>query len=781
MHRIGYLIHFTLMVVLSFSSVFSHAAQANGQTDNLVIGSIRTAGNLIITDSEVLAKVRSRVGQLFDSDMAADDAKRIAELKGVEYSYYNTVVSEDKIQLTFVVVESNLVRSIEIVGNRKFKDKTLKRKLGFEVGDYLDPILAESAAKSLTMYYREKGYAFAEVKLEKQDISFGRLVYTVDEGPRVKIAAVKFDGNMGIKTSELEKAVKLKKKRFYVFPRYFLAEHVSKALTKLQDFYYQRGYLDSNIEVRNEFTQDKSKALVTFVIKEGPAYSIDQIIITGEQHFDEETIRADFKSQPQQVFNKQRAESDARRAVKLYRENGFINMRAEENVKFVSEDKVNFEIFVSEGEHFRIGQIDITGNEETQDRVVRRILDEYDFKPGQWYNADTARGDGNGYLETLIRRTLLTEAANITPSGDTPGLRDAQVNIVEGQTGSVMLGAGVGSDSGVIGQLVFDQKNFDIHDHPENFGEFITGKAFKGAGQALRIALQPGTYVSQYSISFTEPYLNDKPVSLDVIGSSYERWQESYDENRTKGYVGFEKREKNRWRKSIGFRVENVKIDDLDYDAPQEIIDVEGNNFLAGVKVGFGRELTDDKFMPTSGYSFNVSYEQVEGDHSFGIATGVHRGYKTLYEDLSERKTVLTTKLLGAATVGDAPPFEKFYGGGTGLYGIRGFDYRGISPRGLQTNVPSPERKDPIGSDWIFIANAEVLVPLVSNNFGALFFVDSGMVETGGYRAAVGTGIQILLPQWFGPVPMRFEMSAPFMKDDNDDEQVFSFSVGRLF
>jgi outer membrane protein insertion porin family len=59
--------------------------------------------------------------------------------------------------------------------------------------------------------------------------------------------------------------------------------------------------------------------------------------------------------------------------------------------------------------------------------------------------------------------------------------------------------------------------------------------------------------------------------------------------------------------------------------------------------------------------------------------------------------------------------------------------------------------------------------------------VDSGAVETGGYRAAIGTGIQILLPQWFGPVPMRFELSAPFMKDDSDDEQVFSFSVGRLF
>jgi len=161
--------------------------------------------------------------------------------------------------------------------------------------------------------------------------------------------------------------------------------------------------------------------------------------------------------------------------------------------------------------------------------------------------------------------------------------------------------------------------------------------------------------------------------------------------------------------------------------------------------------------------------------------SGVHRWYKVVHEDLAERKTVLGTKVLLATTFGDAPPFEKFYAGGMGTYGIRGFDYRGVSTRGLQTTVPNPERKDPIGSDWVFLAGAEVTVPLVSENFAALFFVDSGAIDTGPYRVAVGMGIQILIPQWFGPVPMRFELAAPIMKDDDDDTESFSFSVGRLF
>jgi outer membrane protein insertion porin family len=334
------------------------------------------------------------------------------------------------------------------------------------------------------------------------------------------------------------------------------------------------------------------------------------------------------------------------------------------------------------------------------------------------------------------------------------------------------------SDSGVIGQLILEQRNFDIKNWPESFGEFITGKAFRGAGQSLRIALEPGVEVSRYSVSFTEPYFRDKPIALDVGGRSYERELESYDLGRLGAYVGFEeryqKRYRERWRKSVGFRMENINVDSVRSNAPTEIQSVKGTNALAGVKFGIRRELVDNRFNPSTGHSFNAGYEQLGGDYTFGLLSGAYRRYKTLYKDLAERKTILATKLLAATVIGDAPLFEKFYAGGTGIHGIRGFDYRGVSTR-------AGVNKDPIGSDWMFLANAEVTVPLVGKKFAALFFVDSGAIDSGDYRAAVGTGIQILIPRWFGPVPMRLEIAVPLMRDDADDTQVFSFSVGRLF
>ncbi|MHC4538880.1 MAG: BamA/OMP85 family outer membrane protein [Planctomycetota bacterium] len=432
----------------------------------------------------------------------------------------------------------------------------------------------------------------------------------------------------------------------------------------------------------------------------------------------------------------------------------------------------------------RIGKIDVVGNEQTQDKVVRRILDEYDFVPGALYNADRAPKQGGGQLERYVQRMTLAEEAMIRPVPAADGAedrRDAVVDIKEGMTGMLNPGVAIGSDSGIIGQLIIEQRNFDVTDWPESFGEFIAMRAFKGGGQNLRIALEPGTIVSYYSVTFREPYFRDKPTSLDVGGSRWERWRESYDEQRTKGYFGFEKRLKNRWRPSLDFRLENVEVGALDHDAPQEIIDFKGNNLLAGARVGIGKDMRNDIYMPSKGYRFNVGYEEVTGDEDFGIVKGTAVGYTTLYEDLLERKTVLAVKVLAAATLSDAPPFEKFYAGGTGEYGIRGFDYRGVSTRGLQTNVINPARKDPIGSDWVFLANSEVTIPLHGESIAGLLFLDSGTIDTGRYRAAVGAGIQIMIPQLLGPVPMRFEFATPLRRDEEDETRVFSFNVGRLF
>ena len=781
--KISMLLCFALVCVRSVGAADANSASPAGGDSNQIISAIRVEGNVSVKVPEVLTKVRTRQGDIFNQGVAAEDVKRIAEVKGVEYCYYNTKPVDGNIELTFVVVEKNVIRSIEFVGNKAFRGKKLQEKLGFKVGDYLDPVLAHTYSTTILEFYRQSGFPYIEITLDTAKLSTGKLVYTVKEGPRVKIDAVKFVGNKFLKSGELKKAIKARPRSWILFQKYYNEEELNEDVSKLQRVYQKKGFLNAKIEAQRKFNADKSKIRIIFAIEEGIAYSVENTIFTGSEQYDSKKLYEQLTLLNGQTYNEQKAETDTKQIVKLYRGTGFIDAKVERGIKFVSDKTVALEYTVKEGERFRIGQITITGNEQTKDKVVRRVLDEYDFQPGKWYNGDIARGDGKGELEKNLQQNLLTErdGATITPSGSTAGQKDAQVSIIEGKTGMVMLGAGVSSDSGVMGQLTYEQRNLDISDKPKSFSDFVTGKALKGGGQTLRIALQPGTELSTYSVSFTEPYLNDKPISLDLAGSSWERWRESYDEGRTKGFVGLGRRYRDKWQENIGVRVENVDVKSIEDDAPQEIKDVAGNNLLTGVRVGAGRDLTDNRFNPSKGQNFDVSYEQVTGDFTFGIASGTYRRYFTIYEDLAERKTVLATKLLAATVVGDTPPFEKFYAGGSGTYGIRGFEYRGVSTRGLQTNTLNPEKRDPIGSDWIFLANAEVAVPLIGDNIAMLFFIDSGAIDTGGYRVGAGAGIQIMIPQWFGPVPMRFELATPLMKGEGDKTQAFSFSVGTLF
>ena len=683
--------------------------------------------------------------------------------------------------------QGDVVKSIAFVGNRKYKDKVLLQRLDVKVGDYLDPVMAESGRRTIVEIYKIIGFAFVEVTVDGEKLSDGELVYVIDEGPRVQIGSVRFSGNSAMKGGTLGKVTKTKKKKWFYWPYYYTEEAVAEDVERLERFYYGRGFLDYGITARTNFSDDRSKAHVTFIIDEGPAYRIEKIVFAGNKQFPDDTLRARLELDQGQVYAKRKADLSAKRLVALYRERGFLDATVEQRPRFIAgaaASVVDVEFVVTEGQQFRIGRIDITGNEGAQDRVIRRVLDEYNLTPGQLYDADMAPQQGGGQLERYVQRMVLAEEVLIrpvAPASGQPDQRDVEVHVKEGMTGMIMPGVGVSSNAGVIGRLVYQQRNFDITDWPESFGEFITMKSFKGAGQTLRIALEPGTQVSQYSVSFSEPYFRDKPTRLDVMGSSWGRYRESYNEGRLRSYVSLEQRRRDRWRPKIGLRVENVDVKSVDYDAPKEIWSVQGDNILAGLSVAIGRDMTDDRYIPSRGHRFNTGYEQVTGDHTFGILGGTYLYYMTLYEDLAERKTVLATKLHAATTLGDTPPFEKFYAGGTGTYGIRGFRYRGISTRGLQTNVPIPRYKDPIGSDWVFVANSEVTIPLIGESFSALFFVDSGTIDTGSYRASIGTGIQILVPQWFGPIPMRFEFARPLMRDDGDETKVFSFSAGGLF
>ncbi|MBP8303569.1 MAG: BamA/TamA family outer membrane protein, partial [Phycisphaerae bacterium] len=642
-----------------------------------------------------------------------------------------------------------IIRSFEFVGNSHYTDKVLQQRLGIELGERCDPFLAGQGRWTILKVYRDVGYPFVEVTLDVDQVRQGRLMYTITEGPRVKIEAIRFAGNKAFGAATLRGLLKTKQRSWLVRPGYYSEQSVLDDVERLRTFYWANGYLGYDVQVQTAFAQDRSGVTVTFQIDEGPVYRVSQVVLTGNVLVPADRLWPLVGRVEGQVYKRDKVDLGVRRILELYQEQGFIEAEVVHTPKLgpdTRDDRVTVEIAIREGRQFRIGRIEVAGNETTQDKTVRRVLDEYGFTPGQLYNTKVAPVQGSGLLERYVRRFSMAEQVLIRPepaaSGD-PNQRDVRVDLTEGMTGMIIPGVGVSSDHGVVAQLIYQQHNFDITDWPQSWSEFFQMQAFRGGGQTLQVALEPGTKVSRYSIDFTEPYFMDRPVGLDLTGRKYERYLESYDEERLSGLVEFEHRRRSGWRTILGFRGENVGVEDLDGDAPAEIREVAGDSALFGLKLGLGLSRVDDLYRPHSGHILRGAYEQVTGDFTFGIVTATAVKYLTLREDVLGHKTVLAAKVQGGAIVGDAPPFEKFYGGGMGQYAIRGFAYRGMSTLGLQVfdppepgdpPLPEPRYVDPIGSDFVVVGNVEVVVPLIGEDFAAVTFADTGIVDTGGWR-----------------------------------------------
>ena len=763
---------FTLLLLVSMFAATAFSAE-------LRIVEMDVAGNVTLTPADIFSQVQLRTGNIVNKDIIAKDIENIAKLNGVDYAYYRLDEVEGGVKLTYVVVEREVIRDIIIKGNKKYRTKKLIKKTGLKKGDYLDRVQVGAAAETLKQFYEKKGFPFVTVKVNEAKLNSAIVEFDMDEGSkRIKTNKVSVTGNKALSDKLLLSKLKSKKKSFFFWKKAFDKKYPEADVTTITERYRNHGYLDADVTSRVTFDLKKGLADITFDVTEGPLYTVSSISITGNTIFDELEILSVMKLRAGEPYGVDKESHDAKAIRDKYTKLGYIDADIQLLRDFGDNHTIACHVDIVENSRYRIGRVNVVGNNEVQDKAVRDILDDYGFRPGEWYDGTMAAGDGSGTLETDLKRAVYAESAVITPVDGDPGTKNAIVDITEAQTGSIMFGAGISSTDGLIGQIVLEQRNFDISDWPDSMSEFITGKAFKGAGQTFRLSFEPGTEQTVYSLSWTDPYINDMPYSLTIGSSSFERDRESWTERRFKGNFALSRRYEDGWVFGLGGRAEDVDIRDIDPDAPKEIWSEEGSNSLYGFSLFLTRDRTNSRYTPTNGTLFKSNFEVVAGDYSFSNVSFTYRIYHPLWEDIAGRKTVLASKLFYGTIIGDAPTFEKYYAGGTGS--IRGFDYRGISPRGESASRPGVY-EDPIGSDWLFLANTEMIIPLSSDMFSWLVFFDSGTIETGTYRTSIGTGLEIMIPQWFGPVPMRFELAAPLTKDDDDDTQAFSFSVGRLF
>ncbi len=723
--------------------------------------------------------IRTKPGQPFSQSTIDEDIVRLmrtGRFLAVTTEVANTNQGR---RVTFILRERPTIESISFEGNGDITRVALRGEVPIDQGDRYDAFSVREGTDNIRELYRERGYAHAKIEVDHDAVrKTGHLIYKIEEGPRVRLRKIIFEGRNTISRRELFKQIRSNTALWIIRTGIFDEDVVEGDAAAIRRYYRDKGFLDARVSYRVDQGKNTGDLHLVFVISEGHRYRIESIEFKGCVFFNDDQLRGKIKSGRQSYYKQPTVDSDTQAIESALGENGFIDARVNVSHVFSTEPglvRVTFNI--SEGEQVTVGRIVIRGNSTTQDRAIRRVLELY---PGQLYDTTKAREAQQKLVESKI-----FDRVTLTPVGQNPGVRNIIVDVTESESrADFIFGFGVTSDSGLVGNILFQTNNFDIFDTPRNLEEFIKGRSFRGAGQRLRLELQPGTDLNRFRLDFTESYLFDRPLRFDFSLYHFTRSREDYREQRTGSIASFGKKLRHGltdrqwfkdWYGEIAFRVEHVQLKDADLFDDRSIRDSADDAILTSVKTTVIRDRTDSRLLPSEGDRTSINFEQFVGDFNFGKLRVSYTKHHTVKIDEQDRKSVISFNIDLGAILGNAPVYEKFYAGGIGS--IRGFDFRGVGPRGGL-------RDDPIGGDFLLTTNLEYSFPMLGDVLRGVVFTDMGTVEESfsirDWRAAVGVGVRFTI-DLFGPLPIEVDFAFPVSTGPGDDERVINFFIGRVF
>ncbi|TVQ32872.1 MAG: hypothetical protein EA376_04290 [Phycisphaeraceae bacterium] len=772
----------------------AEAGQAGEQEpfEGRPVSQIRFEGLERVSPQFVRNQLRTQEGRPFRSSTISEDIQRLNRT-GRFFRVESTVAirRDGTVEVVFQFEEAEIIRDVQVVGNRNISDQELAGIVGLLRDTPVDEFALGRARRDIEALYRSKGYYQALVTIDEAEMAEGVVLFRIREGERTRVTEIRFRGNDSFSDREVRTAIRSRTAGiFRVGP--LDDDALDQDVVAIARYYRDRGYLDVRTDREITPSPDGREAIVTFLIDEGERYTLRSVRAVNSDRdeqgrplplvFTPEQITALMELKTGDVYGVTVLDRSVRSVQESYWRLGYVDARVNtQELRDVDEPVVDLVLTISEGGRYRTGEIIVKGNTLTRQRVVRR---EMQVRPDRPLDR-TALEDSRRRLNNT--RLFARDTTRVTiqpPDPLEPEYRDVLVEVQETNTASLNFGAAVSSDSGLVGTVSFNQQNFDIMKPPTSWDELVSGRAFRGGGQDFSVNLSPGFQLQTYSINFTEPYLFDSDISLGTGAYYRDRRFRDHDETRIGGRLRFGRRFGDRWTAGLNFRAENVELSRIRDRAPVDLFEDAGPNNIFGAGLTLTRTTVPpaERLWPSRGARTEISAEQVFGDFTFNKLGVDHQIWLTLSEDFLGRKNILSFR--GSAGYipqsGEAPIYERFFLGGRSF---RGFDFRGVSPRGIR-NDTGELGGDPVGGEWLFFLGAEYLQPIWGNDNGrpivsGVLFLDTGTVSDdigfGEYRVSVGLGLRMLLP--ISPVPLAFDFGFPIKKEDGDDTRLFTFSI----
>ena len=781
--------------------------------------------------TQALNIITSTEGRVFDADRVRDDVRRLNRLGLFQrVEIYAGLTESGGVELVFDLLERNLVVDTQVTGNTQINDNEIQSVIDVVPGTPVDRFQIDRSARRIEELYRSKGYFFVRVNVDEEELEeTGLVIFRVLEGQKLKVSAIRFRGNDAFENKKLRREIDTRVGNLFRTGQ--LDEEVLQSdIANLIEFYKDRGYLDIRADRLVQPAKNAKEAIVTYLIDEGPRYTLRSIqtdIETSEPEatpvFADEQIAGLLGVKPGDVYAIEKVEESIERITDAYGQMGYADAQVVRLERRDEDDPVvDLIVAIVEGDRFMVGEVVIQGNELTKQEVIRRQVELKPTRPldttaiertkirlrrlrlfndqrqGQstkltpqapgsvflsevWDDAPGRQRDksGPGGIESDDKRDPENPIdLSLSPPEGTK-YRDVLIEVEETNTGSFDLGGAVSSDAGFVGRIALTQRNFDIADTPDSVGELLSGRAFRGGGQTFQIELQPGNEVQTFSISLSEPALLETNYSGSVSAFFRNRDFDEFDERRAGFTLGLARRFGTRWTGGLNFRYNQVDLGDIDPSRPVDIFRVARPIDLFGLSASLQRNNLDSRIIPTRGSRTAISIEQVVGDFTYNPINLRHNIYVPIREDYIGRTTVLElSSRVGYIPQGrdDTPTYERFFLGGQSF---RGFEFRTVSPKGIRNDTGGPS-EDPVGGTWQFFVGAQITQPLWEETLSGVLFIDAGTVTFDpsfeSFRVSAGFGVRILFPA-LSQAPLAFDFGFPLSKESADDERIFTFSV----